>query len=212
MIRLIHGSQRAQFQREVAQMHEIRKRTFHDRLNWQVRTLRSWEIDEFDALDPLYLISIGADGAVRGSLRLLPTTGPNMLADVFPELLPDGMRIESATIWESSRFSVEQKAAAERSENLLNRTTGELLIGIVEVGLLAGLTEVVSVYDALFARILKRADCAAELIGEPARIGKVMGYAALFEISERMLHNLRKASGIDESVLEQASFTQLAVA
>ncbi len=212
MIRLIQGSQRAQFPVEVAQMHEIRKRTFHDRLNWQVRTLRSWEIDEFDALDPLYLVSIGQNGAVRGSLRLLPTTGPNMLADVFPELLPDGTRIESATIWESSRFSVDQEAAAERSENLLNRVTGELLIGIVEVGLLVGLTDVVSVYDALFSRILKRADCAAELIGKPARIGSVMGYAALFEISDRMLANLRKASGINETVLEQASFAQLAVA
>ncbi|MGA7975092.1 MAG: acyl-homoserine-lactone synthase [Pseudolabrys sp.] len=212
MIRLIQGSQRAQFPVEVAQMHEIRKRTFHDRLNWQVRTLRSWEIDEFDALDPLYLVSIGQNGAVRGSLRLLPTTGPNMLADVFPELLPDGTQIESATIWESSRFSVDQEAAAERSENLLNRVTGELLIGIVEVGLLVGLTDVVSVYDALFSRILKRADCAAELIGKPARIGSVMGYAALFEISDRMLANLRKASGINETVLEQASFAQLAVA
>ncbi len=212
MIRLISGSQRTQFPREIAQMHEIRKRTFHDRLNWQVRTLRSWEIDEFDALDPLYLISIGPNGNVRGALRLLPTTGPNMLADVFPELLPDGMRIESATVWESSRFSVDQEAAAERSENLLNRTTGELLIGIVEVGLIAGLTEVVSVYDAMFARILKRANCPAELIGKPARIGKVMGYAALFEISERMLENLRKASGINEPVIEQASFAQLAVA
>lgn len=212
MIRLISGSQRTQFPREIAQMHEIRKRTFHDRLNWQVRTLRSWEIDEFDALDPLYLISIGPNDNVRGALRLLPTTGPNMLADVFPELLPDGMRIESATVWESSRFSVDQEAAAERSENLLNRTTGELLIGIVEVGLIAGLTEVVSVYDAMFARILKRANCPAELIGKPARIGKVMGYAALFEISERMLENLRKASGINEPVIEQASFAQLAVA
>ena len=191
-------------------MHEIRKRVFRDRLNWQVKTLRSWEFDEFDALNPLYLISIGDDGNVRGSLRLLPTTGPNMLADVFPELLPDGMTIESATIWESSRFSVDQAAAAERSDNLLNRTTGELLVGIVEVGLLAGLTEVVSVYDAMFARILKRADCAAELIGKPARIGDIMGYAALFEISDRMLINMRKAAGITEPVLEEKSIKRLA--
>ena len=212
MIRLVPGSHRADFPQEIAQMHEIRKRTFHDRLHWQVKTLRNWEIDEFDALNPLYLLSIGDDGNVRGSLRLLPTTGPNMLADVFPELLPDGMRIESATIWESSRFSVDQEAAAERSENLLNRTTGELLTGIVEVGLLAGLTEVVSVYDAMFARILKRANCAAELIGKPARLGDIMGYAALFEISERMLGNLRKAAGITEPVLEEKSIKRLAMA
>jgi acyl homoserine lactone synthase len=212
MIRLVPGSHRADFPREIAQMHEIRKRTFYDRLHWQVKTLRSWEIDEFDALNPLYLLSIDENDNVRGSLRLLPTTGPNMLADVFPELLPDGMRIESATIWESSRFSVDQEAAAERSDNLLNRTTGELLTGIVEVGLLAGLTEVVSVYDAMFARILKRANCAAEIIGKPARLGDIMGYAALFEISERMLGNLRKAAGLTEPVLEEKSVKRLAMA
>jgi len=212
MIRLVPGSHRADFPREIAQMHEIRKRTFFDRLHWQVRTLRGWEIDEFDALNPLYLLSIGDNDEVRGSLRLLPTTGPNMLTDVFPELLPDGLRIESATIWESSRFSVDQEAASERSENLLNRTTGELLTGIVEVGLLAGLTEVVSVYDAMFARILKRANCAAELIGKPTRIGDIMGYAALFEISERMLDNLRKAAGLTETVLEEKSVKRLEMA
>jgi acyl homoserine lactone synthase len=135
-----------------------------------------------------------------------------MLGDVFTELLPDGLRIESATIWESSRFSVDQAAASERSDNLLNRTTGELLTGIVEVGLLAGLTEVVSVYDAMFARILKRAGCAAELIGRPARIGDIMGYAALFEISDRMLQNLRRAAGITSSVLEEKSVTRLVAA
>jgi acyl homoserine lactone synthase len=94
---------------------------------------------------------------------------------------------------------------------LLNRTTGELLIGIVEVGMLAGLTEVVSVYDALFARILKRANCAAELIGKPTRIGDVIAYAGLFEISERMLENLRKAAGVSESVLESAAIPEVAL-
>ena len=59
MIRLISGSHRADFPREIAAMHEIRKHTFHDRLGWQVKTLRSWEIDEFDALNPLYFLGAG---------------------------------------------------------------------------------------------------------------------------------------------------------
>ena len=64
----------------------------------------------------------------------------------------------------------------------------------------------------MFARILKRANCAAELIGKPARLGDIMGYAALFEISDRMLTNLRQAAGITESVLEESSVKQLAAA
>jgi acyl homoserine lactone synthase len=202
MIRLVQGSQRGRFSREIDEMHRLRAQVFHERLGWDVEARDGWEIDRFDSLDPLYLLSLDNRGHVQGALRLLPTTGPNMLADVFSELLPAGQTVRSATVWESSRFSVAQSAIAERSPNLLNRVTGELLLGIVEVGMMAGLTEVVSVYDLYFSRILKRAKCYAEPIGDPVRIGKVTAFAGLFEISETMLENLRTASGIRESVLE----------
>jgi N-acyl-L-homoserine lactone synthetase len=63
-----------------------------------------YERDRFDDENPLYLVSVDPDTEEYwGSLRLLPTTGPNMLRDVFPQLL-DGDYIESATIWECSRI------------------------------------------------------------------------------------------------------------
>jgi N-acyl-L-homoserine lactone synthetase len=210
MIRLVQGSQRARFPHEIDQMHRLRAQVFYERLGWDVKVRHSREIDQFDSLDPLYLLSLDDRGHVQGSLRLLPTTGPHMLADVFSALLPVGQTVRSATVWESSRFSVAQSAVAERSSNLLNRVTGELLLGIVEVGMMAGLTEVVSVYDLCFSRILKRAKCYAEPIGAPARIGKVTAFAGLFEISETMIENLRQASGIKESVLEPPTLTRLA--
>lgn len=201
MITLIQGSQRGAFPREIDAMHRIRAQVFSERLGWDVEVKEGWEIDRFDDENPLYLVSVDpASKRVRGSLRLLPTTGPNMLRDVFDCLLP-GETIESATIWESTRFSVHQDFATERTANRLNYTTGELLAGIVEVGMVAGLTYVVSVYDARMARILKSAGCAAELIGKPQRIGEVMTYAGLFEINERMLMSIRDASGISSSVL-----------
>jgi N-acyl-L-homoserine lactone synthetase len=206
MIRLIQGAQRSEFPPEIDAMHRIRAMVFADRLGWEVEVKSGWEIDRFDDANPLYLLSIDEmTGTVRGSLRLLPTTGPNMLRDVFSCLLPDEEIVESATVWESTRFSVHPDYVAERSPNRLNRTTGELLAGIVEVGMLAGLTEVVSVYDARMARILKSAGCPAEIVGTPQRIGEVMTYAGLFEISQNMLTNIREASGIMESVLERTS-------
>ena len=198
--------ERNQFPREIEEMHRIRAMVFADRLGWDVVVENGLEIDRFDGENPLYLISMDEKTqAIRGSLRLLPTTGPNMLRDVFSCLLPDGEVVESATIWESTRFSIHPDVTAERSPNKLNRTTGELLAGIVEVGMLAGLTEVISVYDARMARILKTAGCPAEIIGVPQRIGSVMTYAGLFEISPKMLANIRAASGINESVLETSS-------
>ncbi len=203
MIRLIQGNQTSDYAAEINEMHILRRLVFAERLGWDVNVKEGWEIDSFDDADPLYLLSIDPKkNRVRGSLRLLPTTGPNMLRDVFSCLLPEGQTIESATIWESTRFSVHPDYLEERSANGLNLATGELLAGIVEVGLLAGLTQVLSVYDARMARILKRAGCPADVIGTPRRIGAVMTYAGLFEISEAALARIQQAAGITGPVLE----------
>ncbi len=203
MIRLIQGSERAAHASEIHQMHVLRRIVFSERLGWSVNVKDGWEIDVFDEANPLYLLSIDPENnVVRGSLRILPTIGPNMLRDVFNCLLPEGDIIESATIWESTRFSVHPDYLEERSDNGLNRTTGELLAGLTEVGLMIGLTQVVSVYDARMVRILKRAGAPADVIGTPQRIGSVMTYAGLFEVSKRTLENVRRASGIEGSVLE----------
>jgi acyl homoserine lactone synthase len=159
------------------------------------------EVDQFDKLDPLYLLSQDAQGMIRGSVRLLPTTGPNMLSDVFPELLPANQSVRSSRIWESSRFSVDHEALAERSDKLINRTTAELLCGMTEVGMRAGLDFIVSVVDVHMERVLKRANCHCERLGQPQKIGKVTTVAGLWEIGDELLGNLREASGIVGSVV-----------
>ncbi len=72
-----------------------------------------------------------------------------MLRDVFPCLLGKDEFIESATIWESSRIcAVAADGQPERSKNGVNLALGELLAGIGEVAIIAGLTQIVSVFDA----------------------------------------------------------------
>src|SRR5262249_27397838 len=160
-----------------------RAAVFAYRLGWDVEVRDGLEVDRFDECAPLYLMSINeSTGRLQGSLRLLPTTGPNMLRDVFPFLLPDGMVVESATIWESSRFSTDPTLPLDRKEGVLSRVTTELLCGIIEVGLQVGITSVVSVYDARMSRIFRAANCSGDVIGVPTRIGKTMTYAGLFEV------------------------------
>ena len=45
------------------------------------------EIDPYDALRPVHLVQMSDDGSVIGCGRVLPTTGPTMLANTFPALL-----------------------------------------------------------------------------------------------------------------------------
>ncbi|MRG57389.1 hypothetical protein GF108_17590 [Phyllobacterium sp. SYP-B3895] len=185
------------------QMFRLRARVFKDRLNWDVQVQNGREIDRFDTFDPLYLTSINEQtGRLQGSLRLLPTTGPNMLRDVFGALLPDGEFIESPLIWESSRFCIDPDLAAPL-DGRLNSVTTELFCGVVEVGLFAGLDTVVSVYDARMARIFRRANWAPRSVGLPTYFGGILTHAGMFEISDIARKRLVKAGDRPDPVIMQ---------
>jgi N-acyl-L-homoserine lactone synthetase len=201
MLKLIEGSYASFFPREMDAMFRDRARTFSRRLGWDVTVKDGYERDTFDDANPLYLVSVDPDTEqYRGSLRLLPTTGPNMLRDVFPSLLDEGEFIESATIWEASRIcaTVDQP---QRNKSGLSLALGELLAGIGEVAIIAGLTQIVAVFDERFYRILKAAGCPPQIVGTPRRIGGTMSYAGLFDTGDGPLQAVRAPLGIEGSVL-----------
>ncbi len=202
MLKLIEGSCASFFPKEIDAMFRNRAETFSGRLGWQVVVKDGYERDSFDDANPLYLVSVDPETEEYwGSLRLLPTTGPNMLRDVFPQLL-DGDFIESATIWESSRIcAIAAPGQPERSKSGVNRVLSELILGIGEVAVVAGLTQIVSVFDARIFRILRAAGCNPQIIGAPQRIGDAMSHVGLFDTGEGPLQAFRAALGIGDSVL-----------
>jgi N-acyl-L-homoserine lactone synthetase len=124
-----------------------------------------------------------------------------MLRDVFPQLL-DGDTIESATIWECSRIcAAAARGQPERYGGGVNYVLNELILGIGEVAVAAGLTQIAAVFDARILRILRNAGCNPEIVGTPQRIGDVISYAGLFDTGDGPLKAFRAATGIDHSVL-----------
>lgn len=203
MIRLVNGIDKAKHVFEIDQMFRLRKRTFHDRLGWNVTVKDGWEVDEFDDANPLYVLCLDdTDGSLIASLRLLPTTGPNMLCDVFTELLPPGLQIRSPTMWESSRFCVDYSRNNNRSANQIARATAELMCGVGEIGLAAGLTHIVTVTDLVLERIFRRMGCEGERLAEPRKFGKSDAVAIFWEVSEELLATMQKVAEISSSVLE----------
>ncbi len=202
MIRIVDGRMRHRYAEEIDAMHRIRKKTFFERRRWDVSVVNSWEIDGYDALCPLYLICINQKGLIVGGLRLLPTTGFTMINDTFSSLLPDGKRIESPLIWESSRFSVDHEADVAIGRKGISRATAELGLAMNEIGMQTGLTHIVTVYDAFMHRVLGRAGCAGKPIAAPQRIGEVLTYAVFFEVGMATDAALRAACEIEGSVLE----------
>lgn len=202
MIRLIPAARASSFPNEVDAMFRCRANTFSERFGWDVVVRRGYERDRFDDENPLYVVSVNpVTGQYTGSLRLLPTTGPNMLRDVFPYLLRDGQIIESATIWEVSRICTLQAQGQPRARTGVNCALADLLVGIGDVALLAGLTQIVAVFDARIFRVLRAAGCNPQIIGTPRRIGDTMSYAGIFDMHEAFQHAVRTGLGIAGSVL-----------
>lgn len=206
MIVCVNGSERDLHMDLVQEMYRQRARVFKDRMGWDVEVRDGMEIDKFDEENPLYLISVDeGSGRLRGSLRLLPTTGPNMLRDVFPQLLPSDQIIESPLVWESSRFSMDVDAMVPTQGYRVSYVTCELIAGIVELSRDAGISHIVSVFDAAMYRVLKAAGAGPDLIGGGFKIGVCKTYAGLFEMSEEFLTAVRSAGGIRGSVFEPST-------
>lgn len=207
MIKVIPGEWRDRYPRLIDEMHKLRRNVFHERLQWQVSVINRWEIDGYDALNPLYVVVMDDDERVIGGLRLLPTTGFNMLNDTFRELLPDGEPFSSPFIWESSRFTVRMTGDVRTDAPVIGRATAELGLALNEIAKVAALSHVVTVYDRTMHRLLTRVDWAGEPLAPPKIIGGVETYAVLYEIGKDLddrVHRLAQKAGvsIDASVFE----------
>jgi hypothetical protein len=88
-------------------MYQLRHTVFAERLKWTSLNNDRREIDLYDVLSPVYLICRDPAGEVVGCWRLLPTTGPYMLKDIFSHLLHGASPPEQPDIWEISRFAID---------------------------------------------------------------------------------------------------------
>ncbi|AFL52657.1 N-acyl-L-homoserine lactone synthetase [Sinorhizobium fredii] len=204
MIRIVNGNARGQHPQAIDEMFRLRKRVFHDFLKWDVKTEGNWEIDHYDKANPLYVMSYSPDtGRLRGSLRLLPTLGPNMLDDTFPVLLGGNPEIRSASVWESSRFCIEPDISQDRTSNQVTVAAAELMCGVGELGLASGISHIVTVTDVFLERMFRRMGCPGERIAEPQRIGNVYAVAVAWEVTNSLLQRMKAVAAIEGTVLER---------
>lgn len=172
----------------VLEMHRLRKEVFHDRLGWSVAVSGDLEVDEYDALGPVYVLSETPRGEVLGTVRLLPTTGPYMLRNTFASLLDGAEAPASEFMWEASRFAVGRDCV--KGDAGLACATYELLIGVLQFGLANDIEAILCVVDLRMERVLRRAGWPMQRLGSERRIGSTIALAGRLEVSERLLHRL----------------------
>jgi N-acyl-L-homoserine lactone synthetase len=203
MIRLIQGKDSANYPFEMDEMFRARAAVFGKRLGWNVEVVENRESDSYDQENPLYLVCVDeASGDVIGSTRLLPTTGPNMFRDCFSHLFDEPIDISSPLIWECTRFCMHPFGKSGGSIKNAMRVSWELHLGICEVGLLAGVSQIQAVYDQFMVKVYRRVHWSPEPMAQSKRFGKLPVYVGLWDVSAEALAEMRRESGIVGSILE----------
>ena len=172
------------------QMYQSRAAVFHDRLGWDVVVKDGHEVDRYDAeADPVHLLSVDENQQVRGSLRLLATTGPTMLQSEFRHFFDDDVDVSEPTIWECTRFCVPPFLC--RTNQDVGTVSAELLIGLCELCLTSGIEFVVGVYDTPMTRIYARIGWCPEVLARARpEIGNIT--AGIWEATPAALSIMRQ--------------------
>lgn len=176
-----------------ATMFRDRTDQFHQRLGWDVVVNEiGYERDQYEQENPFYVILSGPNGAHLGSLRLLPTTGPTMIAEHFAECL-GGRSFDNDYTWECSRFCVSRNSGPLTSVGLL-AVTGRAMRAF-------GITQLVAVFDEPMIKAYNRIGASPEILGEAERFGgKVFG--GLWTYDHKIQAHLEKRAGLDPALIE----------
>ncbi|MEM9584592.1 MAG: acyl-homoserine-lactone synthase [Pseudomonadota bacterium] len=157
MLRFVYAHDLDKFPFLKGTMFKHRAIQFRDRLGWDVTVDENgYERDEYDDINPLYVIWEREGGTHGGSMRFLPTTGDTMINDHFSHLI-DGVDIRSPLIWECTRFCL--------APNADRRVTAGLVLGAAELMQHFQLMQFVGVFDPRMERIYSLLGVLPDVIG-----------------------------------------------
>jgi acyl homoserine lactone synthase len=156
MLRYLYADQLHDEPALARQMFRARAEQFRTRLGWDVAVGPDGEErDEYDALNPLYVIWQDGAGRHQGSMRFLPTVGRVMVNEHFGHLTTGP--ITSPLIWECTRFCLSPDADGQVAAGLM-LGGGEIMQGF-------GVTHFVGVFDARMVRIYRMIGSSPEVLG-----------------------------------------------
>lgn len=145
-----------------------RYQVFIEHLGWELETPPDMDVDQFDHERAHYVVVERADGSIQGCARLLPTTQPYLLGEVFSPLLDGHAAPSRPDVWELSRFATfdpDNPAAAQ------SRAGEDFAIGflrkVMAYAQTFGVRELVSVSPVGVGRLLRRGGIRFELLAPP---------------------------------------------
>jgi len=203
-VSIVSGVDRHLFADPLAEMHRDRKRVFASLPGWGPPSLDDeFEIDQFDTDDATYVLIPESDASGHlGSVRLLPTTAPHLLSEVFPHLCEHGVPSDSDT-WEITRFCLRPGLDDPRS------VQRQLTLALVEYALLQGIRQYTCAISATTLPALLSVGWDCEPLGLPHQHDQDLLAALSISITPATLHAVSRVPVVRPSPLNWPAQTPL---
>ncbi|WP_373236393.1 acyl-homoserine-lactone synthase [Cohaesibacter celericrescens] len=189
------------------QMFKLRKKVFGDQLKWDVPIIGQHERDIYDEKHPVYLVWCSDNRqTVYGMMRLMPTTGPTLLYDVFRKTFPKQVSLSAPGIWEGTRMCIDEDAlAVDYPEMEPARAFSMMFVALCECAIEHGIHTMVSNYEPQMKRVYRRAGVEVNELGRADGYGKRPVCCGMFEVSKEILETMRSKVEIQESLYSKAA-------
>lgn len=181
-------------------LHRLRHKIFVERHGYQVPTFRGMEWDAFDTPAAVYLLWRDDLRQVRAIARLIPTTFPYMIKELWPELIYGEELPSRPDVWEVTRLGVDRSLAP----TLRGRVFGEMMCACGEFGRKLGISEYYLVTHPRVIRSIEANGCSVRLLGRSRAIGRCVVTAAAVAVTDRAIATLRRTYSLPPKVLRIA--------
>jgi acyl homoserine lactone synthase len=178
-----------------------RHRIFIEKLGWPLPVENGLERDQFDRPDTVYVVARDRAGVICGCARLLPTTRPYLLGEVFPNLLGGQPVPSEAAVWELSRFAAATPDSYGTSAAEAAINTRTLLAAAVSGAATQGAERLITVSPLGIERLLQRMGVHAHRAGPPAYADGKPIFACWIEIDDQT----RRALDLPTSLRQRQS-------
>jgi acyl homoserine lactone synthase len=189
------------------QMFKLRRRVFIEQLHWNVQSVGEQERDAYDDMQPVYLLWVNDSHQVLyGCIRLMPTTGPTLLYDVFRKTFPESLDLIAPDIWEGTRMCVDETRIAEDHPGLhTSKAYCLMLLALCECALEHGIHTMISNYEPHLKRIYRCAGAEVQELGRADGFGKLPVCCGTFEVSQAILNKMRTKLDIDKPLYTKSA-------
>lgn len=199
MIEVVNWGNSHAFGDSLAAHHRLRHKCFVERNGWSVPNHDGMEYDQFDTPAATYLIHRHGNGPVQGVARLIPTTRPYMLKELWPDLL-GGDVLVSPQVWEATRFGIDD----DLEPAVKRRVAAEIVLGCLEFGMSMGINRyLVLMPHLIIRRTIGGAGCNFRFLGETRALADYPVAAAEIEVNAQALASARAKIGFHGSLLRR---------